>query len=101
MKKGLVGKKLGMTQLFDQKGKVIPVTVLEVGPCAVSQVKTVENDGYAAVQIGYGDQKATKVNKPMKGHFAKGDVAPKKHLREFRFEGAISSRQTSLPKPTV
>lgn len=86
MQKGLIGKKLGMTQLFDQNGNVIPVTVLEVGPCAVTQKKTVENDGYEAVQIGYGDLKASKVKKPMKGHFAKGDVAPKKVLREFRLD---------------
>ena len=86
MKKGIVGKKLGMTQLFDEKGNVIPVTVIEAGPCMVCQKKTVENDGYDAVQIGYGDMKAHKVNKPMKGHFAKNDVAPKKVLREFRLE---------------
>lgn len=86
MKKGIIGKKLGMTQLFDENGNVIPVTVIEAGPCAVSQVKTVENDGYAAVQVGYGDVKASKVNKPMAGHFAKGDVAPKRVLREFRLE---------------
>ncbi len=86
MKKGIIGKKLGMTQLFDEKGNVIPVTVIEAGPCMVCQKKTVENDGYDAVQIGYGDMKAHKVNKPMKGHFAKNDVAPKKVLREFRFE---------------
>ena len=86
MKKGLVGKKLGMTQLFDANGNVVPVTVIEAGPCVVAQKKTVENDGYEAVQIGYGDLKASKVNKPMKGHFAKGDVAPKKVLREFRLE---------------
>lgn len=86
MKKGIIGKKLGMTQLFDENGNVVPVTVIEAGPCAVSQVKTVENDGYAAVQVGYGDLKASKVNKPMAGHFAKGDVAPKKVLREFRLE---------------
>lgn len=85
MNKGIVGKKLGMTQLFDEKGNVIPVTVIEAGPCMVCQKKTVENDGYEAVQIGYGDMKASKVNKPMKGHFAKNDVAPKKVLREFRF----------------
>ena len=84
MQKGLIGKKLGMTQLFDENGNVVPVTVIEAGPCVVSQKKTVENDGYDAVQIGYGDLKASKVNKPMKGHFAKGDVAPKKVLREFR-----------------
>ena len=86
MKKGLVGKKLGMTQLFDANGNVVPVTVIEAGPCVVVQKKTIENDGYEAVQIGFGDLKASKVNKPMKGHFAKGDVAPKKVLREFRLE---------------
>ena len=85
MKKGLIGKKLGMTQLFDANGNVVPVTVVEAGPCVISQKKTVETDGYEAVQMGYGDLKASKVNKPMKGHFAKGDVAPKKYLREFRF----------------
>ena len=86
MKKAIIGKKLGMTQLFDNNGNVVPVTVIEAGPCVVSQKKTTENDGYEAVQIGYGDLKASKVNKPMKGHFAKGDVAPKKVLREFRFD---------------
>ena len=84
MQKGLIGKKLGMTQLFDANGNVVPVTVIEAGPCVVAQKKTVENDGYDAVQVGYGDLKASKVNKPMKGHFAKNDVAPKKVLREFR-----------------
>ena len=86
MKKGIIGKKIGMTQIFDEKGKVIPVTVVEAGPCVVSQKKTVENDGYASVQIGFGDLKAHKVNKPMAGHFAKGNVAPKRTLREFRFD---------------
>jgi len=86
MKKGIVGKKLGMTQLFDANGNVVPVTVIEAGPCVVVQKKTTENDGYEAIQIGYGDLKASKVNKPMKGHFAKGDVAPKKALREFRVD---------------
>ena len=84
MQKGLIGKKIGMTQLFGEKGVVIPVTVLEVGPCAVVQKKTVEKDGYDAVQLGFGDVKITRVTKPMKGHFAKADVAPKKVLREFR-----------------
>ena len=84
MQKAIIGKKIGMTQLFDEKGNVVPVTVVEAGPCVVSQKKTVETDGYEAVQIGFGDLKANKVNKPMKGHFAKGDVAPKKYLREFR-----------------
>ena len=86
MNKGIVGKKLGMTQLFDEKGNVVPVTVIEAGPCMVCQKKTIETDGYEAVQIGYGDMKASKVNKPMKGHFAKNDVAPKKVLREFRMD---------------
>ncbi len=86
MKKGLIGKKIGMTQLFDENGKVIPVTVVEAGPCTVVQKKTVENDGYAAVQVGYGDVKITRVNKPEAGHFKKANVAPKKVLREFRIE---------------
>ena len=84
MQKAIIGKKLGMTQLFDEKGNVVPVTVVEAGPCVVSQKKTVETDGYEAVQVGYGDLKASKVNKPMKGHFDKADVAAKKYLREFR-----------------
>ena len=78
MKKGIIGKKIGMTQIFDENGKVIPVTVIEAGPCAVVQKKTVENDGYSAVQLGFSDAKVNRVNKPLKGHFAKGDVAPKK-----------------------
>ena len=86
MKKGLIGKKIGMTQLFDEKGNVIPVTVIEAGPCAVTMKKTVENDGYDAVQLGFGDVKVQRVNKPMKGHFAKADVAPKKVLKEFRLD---------------
>ena len=86
MQKGLVGKKLGMTQLFDANGNVVPVTVIEAGPCVVVQKKTIEKDGYEAIQVGYQDMKASKVNKPQKGHFAKGDVAPKKVLREFRLE---------------
>lgn len=90
MKKGLIGKKIGMTQLFDEKGKVIPVTVVEAGPCTVVQKKTVENDGYAAVQIGFGDVKVQRVNKPQAGHFKKADVAPKKVLREFRLEDTES-----------
>ena len=84
MNKGLIGRKIGMTQLFDENGKVIPVTVVEAGPCTVVQKKTIENDGYAAVQVGFGDVKVTKVNKPMAGHFKKADVAPKKVLKEFR-----------------
>ncbi len=86
MKKGLIGKKIGMTQIFDEGGKVIPVTVVEAGPCTVTQIKTMDNDGYEAVQVGFGDVKVSRVNKPMKGHFDKADVAPKKTLKEFRLE---------------
>lgn len=87
MKKGIIGKKIGMTQIFNENGKVIPVTVIEAGPCVVVQKKTIETDGYEAVQVGFGDLKANKVTKPQKGHFAaRGDVAPKKTLKEFRFE---------------
>ena len=86
MKKGIIGKKVGMTQIFDDKGKVIPVTVVEAGPCVVTQKKTVETDGYDAVQVGFGDQKPQRVTKPLTGHFKKGGVAPKKTLREFRLE---------------
>ena len=90
MKKALIGKKVGMTQIFDESGKVIPVTVIEAGPCVVAQVKTVETDGYDAIQLGFGDVKENKVNKPVKGHFAKGSVTPKKHLREFRVDSIES-----------
>ena len=86
MQKGNIGKKIGMTQIFDEAGKVIPVTVIEAGPCVVVQKKTVENDGYAALQLGYGDVKVQRVNKPMKGHFDKADVACKKTLKEFRLD---------------
>ena len=86
MQKGIIGKKIGMTQIFDEKGNVVPVTVVEAGPCVVVQKKTVENDGYAAVQVGFGDISAKAVNKPLKGHFDKADVAPKRTLREFRFD---------------
>src|SRR5574344_2033257 len=86
MKKGLIGKKIGMTQVFDEKGKVIPVTVIEAGPCVIAQVKNIDTDGYEAIQLGFGDVKESKVNKPIKGHFAKTKLSPKKHLREFRME---------------
>ena len=90
MKKAIIGKKIGMTQIFDETGKVIPVTVIEAGPCVVAQVKTVETDGYDSIQLGFGDVKENKVNKPVKGHFAKGSVTPKKHLREFRVDSIES-----------
>ena len=84
MQKAIIGKKVGMTQIFDEAGKVIPVTVVEAGPCVVIQKKTTENDGYDAVQLGYGDVTTKHVTKPMQGHFAKADVAAKKTLKEFR-----------------
>ena len=86
MKKGIIGRKVGMTQIFDEKGNVIPVTVIEAGPCTVAQVKTVETDGYDAVQLGFGEVKDKHINKPEKGHFAKAGLEAKKHLREFRLE---------------
>ena len=101
MQKGIIGKKIGMTQIFDETGKVIPVTVLEAGPCVVSQKKTVENDGYAAIQVGFGDLKAHRVNKPMKGHFAKGNVAPKRTLREFRLENTDAYNVGDLIKADI
>ena len=84
MKKGIIGKKLGMTQIFDEKGNVIPVTLIEAGPCAVAQKKTVENDGYNAVQLAYEDVSKKNVNKAQLGHFEKAGVSPKRHLKEFR-----------------
>ena len=86
MKKGLIGKKLGMTQIFDEKGNVIPVTVVEAGPCVVAQIKTEDSDGYNAVQLGFGDVKDKHINKPEKGHFAKAKLTAKKHLREFKLD---------------
>lgn len=84
--KTLLGKKIGMTQIFTEDGQVVPVTVVEAGPEVVTRIKTVETDGYNAVQVGYEDQKAHRVNKPMTGHYEKAGVAPKKHLAEFRIE---------------
>lgn len=88
MKKGIIGKKIGMTQIFDEIGNVIPVTVIEAGPCVVAQKKTVENDGYSSVQLGFEDIADRKLNKAEKGHFAKNGVAVKKHLKEFRLDDA-------------
>ena len=85
--KTILGKKMGMTQIFTEAGAVVPVTVVEAGPMTVTQVKTVETDGYEAVQVGFEDAKPQRVNKPMTGHFEKAGVAPKKHLIEFRTEG--------------
>ncbi len=86
MKKGIIGKKIGMTQVFDAKGNAIPVTVIEAGPCSVTQVKTAENDGYEAIQLGFVTVNDKKANKPQKGHFAKAGTSVMKHLKEFRLE---------------
>ena len=86
MKKAIVAKKVGMTQVFTENGALIPVTVLEAGPCVVIQKKTVENDGYEAIQVGYTEAKAKQVTKPVKGHFDKAGVTPKKYVKEFRLE---------------
>lgn len=88
MKKAIIGKKVGMTQIFDDNGKVIPVTVIEAGPCTVVAKKTVEKDGYEAIQMGYADVKEKKLTKPELGHLKKAGVAPKKHLKEFRIENS-------------
>ncbi len=86
MNKTIIGRKIGMTQIFDEQGMVIPVTVIEAGPCTVTQIKTVETDGYNSIQLGFGEVKKTRVNKPITGHFKKSKLDPKKHLREFRLE---------------
>ena len=101
MVKGIIGKKIGMTQIFDANGKVIPVTVVEAGPCPVVQKKTVEVDGYAAVQLGFAVQKQQRVTKPLKGHFAKADVAPQKVLKEFRFADTSAFEVGSVVKADV
>ena len=88
MKKGIIGKKLGMTQIFDENGNVIPVTVIEAGPCTVVQKKTEETDGYNAVQLGFEDKKEKHVTKPEAGHFKKAGVSAKRHLKEFRLANA-------------
>jgi len=90
MKKGIIGKKIGMTQIFDEVGNVIPVTVIEAGPCVVAQKKTAEKDGYDAVQLGFIDAKEKQLTKPAKGHFEKAGVAAKKHLKEFRLEDSAA-----------
>jgi large subunit ribosomal protein L3 len=102
MKKAIIGKKIGMTQTFDGvTGKVIPLTVVEAGPCVVVQKKTVENDGYSAVQMGFGDTRESLVNKPLKGHFAKAGVAVKKVLREFKLDDAASMEVGAVVKADV
>lgn len=86
MKKAIIGKKIGMTQIFDELGHVVPVTVIEAGPCVVVQKKTVEKEGYTSVQLGYGDVTDRKLTKPEKGHIDKAGVPSKRYLKEFRFE---------------
>ena len=86
MKKGILGKKLGMTQIFDENGKIVPVTVIEAGPCLVIQKKTVEKEGYQSIQVGFDDIREKLVNKPLKGHFGKAGVALKRFVKEFRLE---------------
>ncbi len=90
MKKAILGKKLGMTQIFNENGKVIPVTVIEAGPCTVIQKKTVEKDGYEAIQVAFGDIREKLRNKPVKGHFAKAGVSVKRHIKEFKLEDSNS-----------
>lgn len=89
--KSIMGKKIGMTQIFDENGVMIPVTVVEAGPVVVTQIKTEETDGYNAVQVGFGEVKEKHVNKPMKGHFAKAGVALKKHVKELRPEDGVEN----------
>lgn len=101
MKKGILGKKAGMTQLFDEKGNVVPVTVIEAGPCVIVQKKTAENDGYSSVQFGFEDLPDRKVNKPRKGHFEKAGVAPKKYLKEFKLEDADKMNVGDIVKADV
>ena len=88
----ILGRKLGMTQVWDEEDNVVPVTVIQAGPCVVSQVKSEATDGYDAVQIGFGDIKASRVNKPMKGHFAKAGVEPMRYLREVRVDNAADHK---------
>ena len=88
MKKAIIGKKIGMTQIFDENGKVVPVTVVEAGPCVVVQKKTIEKDGYEAIQVGFGEIREKLVNKPRKGHFAKAGVACKRYVKELKLDNA-------------
>ena len=99
MQKCILGKKIGMTQIFDENGKVVPVTVVEAGPCVVVQKKTSENDGYEAVQIGFGDMPDKNVTKPRKGYFAKNDLPVKRHIREFRLDDCSALSVGDVIKP--
>ena len=101
MKKAIIGKKLGMTQVFDPSGRVIPVSVIEAGPCVVVQKKTVENDGYGALQYGFGGASAKSLKKPLTGHFKKADVALKRTLKEFRLEDISSMNVGDIIKADI
>ena len=101
MQKAIIGKKVGMTQIFDETGKVIPVTVVEAGPCVVTQKKTVETDGYNAVQLGFEDVKEHKLSKPEAGHFKKAGVEAKRHLKEFRLENTETMNVGDVVKADV
>jgi len=101
MKKGLIGKKIGMTQIFSEAGKVIPVTVVEAGPCVVVQKKTDENDGYTALQLGYGDISPKGANLPRQGHFKKNDLPFKRHLREFKLDNSAEMNVGDILKADV
>ena len=99
MKKAILATKVGMTQIFNNEGVLVPVTVLQAGPCVVTQVKTEENDGYKAVQVGFVDKREKLVNKPVKGHFDKAGVSYKRYVREFRFENAEEYNVKAKSKP--
>ncbi|MCC6275957.1 MAG: 50S ribosomal protein L3 [Leptospiraceae bacterium] len=96
MAKGLIGKKIGMTQVFSEVGDLVPVTALELGPCSVSQVKTLENDGYAAIQLSYGEVKPTQISKPEAKHLEKNKIQAKRFSKEFKFEGENLEAGASL-----
>ena len=99
--KAIIGKKVGMTQIFDEKGSVIPVTVIEAGPCVVAQVKNIDTDGYNSVQLGFGDVKEKHINKPEQGHFKKANLDFKKHLREFRTDDISDVKVGDIVKADV
>ena len=101
MKKAILATKVGMTQVFAESGELVPVTVLKAGPCVVTQVKTVENDGYEAVQVGFCDKKEKLVNKPLKGHFDKAGVSYKRYIREFRFENSADYKPADEIKADI
>ncbi|MBT9258961.1 MAG: 50S ribosomal protein L3 [Clostridiales bacterium] len=96
MARGILGKKLGMTQMFDQEGRAVPVTLIEAGPCTVIQVKTVERDGYEAVQLGWGTTKEKRLNRPLRGHLKKYGVGPVRVIREFRWTGTLPESGTQV-----